>query len=483
MNPSVRVPRLAMAFTARVRRALSERCGVRPGASLIVAVSGGADSIALLRALVALVRPLQLQVVAVHVHHGLRGRAADADLRWVEKTCRTLGVGFLAVRCAVMARARRERISVEMAARAERYETLAAVAKTLGASGVAVAHTANDQAETVLLQILRKPGPGALAAMRYQSRRGGMTLLRPLLGISRAEIETALGAWGQSWREDATNRNPAFLRNRVRHELLPWLEKRFNPSLKSALADAADRCAEEEEILEALAARALKAAVRKDGSLQTTVLHKKPPAIRRRAIRQWLDTNVHADPAVAGRITAELLERLAAMTAPRTVGTVGAGRDLRIVREGAVLRIGRGVACKPVSPVTLSAGSSSLPDYGILLTVRRTRGYRKIREPGAGRYPAEAWVSASKVGKRALVIRGWRPGDRIAPLGMTGTRKLQDVFTDGKIPSARRRYVPVVECDGEIVWVPGYRIARTWAVPARSATSLHLQVTRLKSTR
>lgn len=472
MSPRAPASAVTRRFVAGVRRALLEKCGLAPGARIAVGVSGGADSMALLRALDALSAPLKLDLVVVHVHHGLRGRAADADARWVEAAARALKHDFVLRHGDVPSRARRDRCSIEMAARAVRYEAFAEVAGAVKADALVVAHTADDQAETVLLQVLRKPGPGALAGMRYRSVRDGLCVLRPLLGMTRADIEQALKAWGQPWREDASNRDFVHRRNRVRHELLPLLEHRYNPGLRGLLSAAADRCAEEEELLETAARRARRAAEGACG-MRLASLRRKPVALVRRVIRQWLDAAGGMNTAV----TADALERVSRLVQGGKDGWVPVSRGVRVVREGDILCV-RTTSRAPVpDPVTLQPGETAAPSFGLKVNSRKTRGYRRVQEAGPGRYPTEAWLDARRLAGRALVMRTWRPGDRIHPYGMAGSKKIQDIWTDAKLPRALRRRLPVVECDGEMVWIPGYRIAAGWAVPSRTAPSMHLRVT------
>ena len=171
-----------------IQRSLARPDMPRRGALVLVAVSGGADSIALLHALALLREPLGWRLAVAHLHHGIRGAAADADAAFVERTAKKLGLPVLVERADVPARAQAEGISVEMAARAARYEFFARVARRLRAAAVAVAHHADDQAETVLLRLARGAGPQGLAGMESVSRQGALKIIRPLLGVTRSEI-------------------------------------------------------------------------------------------------------------------------------------------------------------------------------------------------------------------------------------------------------------------------------------------------------
>ena len=279
----MRLPPLA----AAVSRALRAAGRPAPGEALVVGLSGGADSVALLDALALLRGPRRLRLVAAHLDHGLRPSAAE-DAAFCRALCARLGVPLREGRADVRARAAREGRGLEDAARRERYAFLRRVAREEQAGVVAVAHTRDDQAETLLLRLLRGAGAAGLAAMR--PRRG--RLLRPLLDVSRDEVLAHLRARSLEWREDPTNADPAHLRNRVRHELLPYLEQRFNPAARAVIARAAALLADEAAHLREEADAVLAAAsAREEGDalvLGRAPLARAPLAVARAALREAL---------------------------------------------------------------------------------------------------------------------------------------------------------------------------------------------------
>jgi len=446
---------------------------LRPGQRVLVAVSGGADSVALAHALHRLRRRLDLRLVLAHLHHGIRGRAADADAAFVRRLARRLGLPLIAERADVPALARAAGVSLEMAARQARYEFLLRAARQTGADAVAVAHTADDQAETVLLRLARGAGPQGLGGMDARSQRDGLTILRPLLGLRHADLVAFLKQNRLRWREDASNRDVHFLRNRVRHELLPLIEKRLNPRIRDALLRTADVLRAEQAWLDELAAAALadcvgaarspdaarRATVTEHPALAVRKLAALPLAARRRVVRLWLSGGGLA----AERLDFDAVEAVLALlhhargTQAAELG--GGWRAVRRYRE-------------------LVLESAPTPAAGWRLDIRPYRGILRERPTQPGRLPARATLSARAVGAAPLTVRAWRPGDRIRPLGMPGSKKLQDIFTDAKVPRDRRAAVPVVVCRGEIVWLPGYRVARGWAVPRANSPSLLVTVER-----
>jgi tRNA(Ile)-lysidine synthase len=398
--------------------------------TVVAGLSGGADSVALLHALATRGR---LRVIAAHLDHGLRPGSRE-DAAFCRRLCRALGVPFRSARADVRARAARDGGGLEEAARDERRAFLEKVRAAEGADAILLAHTRDDQAETVLLRLLRGSGSAGLGAMR--ARAGAV--LRPMLRVSRADVLDHLSAHGLQWREDPSNADAAILRNRVRHELIPYLEARFNPAVRDALARAASVLAEEADVLAGLAADV---AVRTDGPavvLSRRALAAAPRAIARLAVRRAVREG--------GGLRAVSLEHvdaildLAGRAAP-------SGRRLPLPggREAAIhfdeVRIA------PARPAAVSydavldvPGRAPLPD-GRVVVARPTRG------PG----PAATGVPAG-----TLVVRNRRPGDRVRAAGRE--MSLRRFLMDRRVPAADRDRVPLVACGRTIVWIAGQRL-------------------------
>jgi tRNA(Ile)-lysidine synthase len=258
-----------------------------PGATIVVGLSGGPDSVALLDALVQVSRRQGFRVAAAHLDHGLR-EGSQQDAQFCAELCRQLGVPLRTGTADVMAQARADGGGLEQAARRARYRFLRGVGRELGACAIAVAHTRDDQAETVLLRLLRGAGRTGLAGMR--SRSAGV--VRPLLAVSRQEVLAHLTARGLAWREDPSNADLGRTRNRVRHELLPYLEARFNPRLRETLARTGALLADEAKVLAALAAELYRRLARPEAdgvSLDRAALATAPRALARLAVRRALD--------------------------------------------------------------------------------------------------------------------------------------------------------------------------------------------------
>ncbi len=473
----------------KIKSALQSHNLCQSGAHILVAVSGGADSIALLHLLHALAPELQLRLTVAHLHHGLRGADADADAAFVRAAARRLRCPCVSARAHVRQRARRENISLEMAGRAARYDFFIKTARRLHCDAVATAHTADDQVETMLLKLARGAGPQGLCGISRLTEQQGVRIIRPLRDIWRHELLRYLRRHGRTWREDASNADPAFLRNRVRHAVLPMLAQQLNPRLRQALWRMGAIMESENAWLESLALPIYRQcrAPAQPPALNCELLQAYPLAARRRALRLWL-AETGLPPELLDFDAAERLETL--LPAGRSGRSVHLPGGYAVRREYAFLHLRPpGKIRQPApDPTDGSRGRSpskpeisrqpgpAMSDTGfevVLIipgrTAPRDRTWRiactlEPKPAAIAGAPDCALVSAARWRRRRIVARNWRPGDRMQPFGMRGSRKIQDIFSDLKVPASRRRQLPLLECGGEIIWVPGYRIARAWAV-------------------
>lgn len=468
---------------AAVQRTMAERSLFHAGDRVVAGVSGGADSIALLYALHFLRPRLSIALSVAHLHHGLRGAEADADEALVTETCARLGLICRTGRADVAAEARAQGISLEMAARAARRRFFQESLAEAGASTLALAHTADDQAETVLLRLARGAGGQGLGGMAYATPFCARRLVRPFLDIRHAEVVAWLTAHRLAWREDASNTDLRFLRNRVRHRVLPLLERELNPSVRDALIRAAEVLREDDAWLNEAAGAALRRVRpgRAGSALVIEKLLREPLALRRRLLRRWLmEQGVPPE-----RVDFALLGRIDELLGPaRGLHWVPVGEGGRVVAEYGRLRLEREER-RTASDVSSDAsdacvalpvpGEAAWDAAGLVVRATADKGYRRRREPGIGQGPTEAWISAARRAGRPLALRARRAGDRLTPCGADGARKLKDILIDLKVPRAQRDRLPLVVCGEEIVWLPGYRIARGWEVENADAPSIRLQ--------
>ncbi len=440
-----------------VEQSVRARKLFRRGEKILVAISGGLDSMMLLHLLHQLAPQFGWKLFVAHFNHQLRGRASDADERFVQKTATTLGLPFRAGRGAVKTFAQQRGLSVEMAARELRHKFMARTAVRLQCRVVAVAHHADDQVELFFLRVLRGAGGEGLAGMKWHSPSPAnktIELVRPLLDLSKADLATFADANGIRFREDASNVSPDILRNRVRHELLPWLRRRFQPALDQSVRRLMAIVGGEAEVVDA-AARAW--------------LAKNRPAFDRLAVGVQRRVVLLQLQQLAVATDFELIETLRrAVNQPVTVGAAlsvvrdKSGQISKIIAAKDKFQSGRlALRLKTAPQVVEFAGA----EIRLCVAARR----------GAGGWQAAAGgevFDAAKVGAK-IVLRHWQPGDRFQPIGLNAAVKLQDWFTNKKIPRARRRRLIVATtAGGEIFWVEDQRIGERFKLTAATQRRL-----------
>jgi tRNA(Ile)-lysidine synthase len=433
------------------------------GDRIAVAVSGGPDSVALARALHAVARDLGVEIAGlVHVNHGLRGADADLDETFCRELAARLDLPIDVSRVDVAALARARRRSIEAAAREARYASFKTAADRLRASRVATGHTLDDQAETVLLRLFR--GAGARGVSGIRVCRG--PFVRPLLDCTRQDLLDYLRDLDESFRTDLSNDDRRIPRNRIRHELLPVVD-RIAPGARRALARMAAHSADDESFFREAVIRLAPSVVLPGGQVCLEALASQPPALARRLIRWALE---QAAPA-----TTFGAAHLAAVTS--LIQSPDAGRvDLPGV---VVERTGDRLAIRPAmgrSDRARDAGRTRfeyrLPCPGVVeipeagVTILAAPGQMSVAD--AGKRVDVAHVRASSV-VLPLTVRNRHDGDRLRPFGAPGHRKLQDVFVDRKVPKDERDRVPIVtDARGHIVWVAGVTITEEGRVKAPS---------------
>lgn len=464
--------REAETLPSAVAGALARHSLLEGVSRLGMAVSGGSDSMALLHLLLPLCRERGIAIVVLHFNHGLRGSASDGDEAFVQALCQQAGIVCVVDRACGLASGSRRRdgvgISLEMAARDARHAFFQRAACAHRLDAVALAHHRDDVAETLLLRLMRGGGATGLGGMRPKLILNGVTLIRPLLDIGRDALRAWLRTNRFDWREDASNDDLTIPRNHVRGEVLPLLRGAFGPAVDTALARSADLLREDDAVLEAQAA-AVHTAARQERGLILARLLVEPQAIRRRVVYRWL--LYEGDASLATFATVQRVLEQAEAGGDWQMAARG-GRQIRS-RAGTLTLQTDAVRDRlpPVPSARQLKRNGTIVFDGVRVTVTTTTGI--VRETGTlGALPARCTLSAAALRGKRLVVRYRRPGDRISPLGMTGSRKIQDVLTDAKVPTVQRDRLPLLVCGDEVVWIPGYRIAARYAVPAADAPAL-----------
>lgn len=459
---------------------------LKTGDRLLVGLSGGVDSLALLHLLASERTRRQWELLAVHVHHGMRGEAANDDVEFLKELCAAWHVTLLVEHADVPLLAAERRISVEEAGRDARYAAFARVSRELGCNKVVTAHHADDQAETVLLHLFRGAGIDGLAAM--PERRplsmvpGTPELVRPLLQVRRRELEEYCREQGLKPRQDVTNLDLNYRRNRIRHELLPVLRD-FDPAIVEHLVRLALQAREEMELLSVEADRLLQSAAVETApaefgiplpalppalTLDLERLRQAPPALLRRGLRLALRQ--------AGEFDVEqstaLIERLVQLVNSDSGSTDLPGAPLRASNTGEQLRIEprARVLTSPRTVEVALPGETDVPIFGLHLTAALGPIPDQLRLP-----PCRAILDFDSL-LPPFQLRVPVPGDRFHPFNAPGSRLASDLFVDRKVPAYLRANWPILTDREGIIWVLGLAIAHRARIRPGTSRALHLAV-------
>ncbi len=453
---------LAQRVVGYIRRHELMKAGDRVG----VAVSGGLDSVGLLRLLLELRKQLGIVLSVVHFNHKLRGAEADTDQQFVAELALRFKLDFHCSGGDVRTYAAMKHLSIEAAARKMRYEYFSRLLQTGGVNRIATAHTLDDQAETVLLRVVRGAGTRGLAGIypqlsvhssqfsaQAEARRANPSvhgsqfsaqtaIIRPLLAIRRPELEAYLGEARQEWREDSTNRDLRYARNRVRHGILPRMERNLNPRVRQALAETAEIARTEEEYWNGEIARVLPL-VWESGSLRIAELRNLHLAAQRRVVRAAAESS-------GLRLEFRHVEEILALSS-------GSSKSAALPDGWVALRKRNELRFELV-------GTTDNPDYEYCLPVPG-----RIRVPEAGTcFEATLVPENAEQGynrdhlldrgllTKELVVRNWRAGDRFRPAHSKSPKKIKELLQEQHVTGRERKFWPVVVSGADVVWLRGF---------------------------
>ena len=453
-----------MWFNKSMLEILRDKCGLDQARPVLVGVSGGADSLSLLHSLHA----AGYRLICATFNHGLRPEAGE-EVEHVRRIAEGSGIDFVTGSADVAAYARAEGLSTEEAARILRYGFLFRAARETGAQAVAVGHTADDQAETVLMHFLRGAGLSGLKGMSYRSMLpvfdAGIPLVRPLLGWWRADTERYCLENGLVPIYDPSNVDTTYFRNRLRHELIPQLES-YNPRLREALLHTALALQGDADLVAEVVEAAWQKAVRDQGAgfiaFERGVLEGMSPALRRNLVRR---AAFLLRPGLRD-MDFEALERAATLEPLQLAG------GLRLFLEGETIYLAAGEADLPSAdwpqvsrPLVVTSGQFLLGGgWTLICEEAAVRG--EHWQPGADNW--SVWVDADLT-EGGLMVRAMQAGDRFKPLGLGGKSvKLQDFFVNIKLPKRARARWPLVCVGDEIAWVGGLRLAHPFRVTEKT---------------
>lgn len=434
------------------------------GDRVLAAVSGGADSVCLLEALLCLAPEMGFSVAAAHLHHGLRGAAADEDEAFVRQLCREKEVP-LYVRCVdIAALAKEQGSGLEETGRRERYAFFNETAAREGLNKVATAHHAGDNIETVLMRLIRGTGPRGLAGIPY---RNGV-VIRPLLDVRRSDIEAFLQSRQLGWQTDDTNFETEFTRNRIRHQLIPMLEQSFNPGFQKTFQEQLALYNAGSVYIEGEVRRLFEKTVQPVSagySFSCDALRQESPFL----------------------VSMLLHETISALSENREIGMTSVQAAAELLHSGGGRQdLGGGAAAqccggrlylynkRQIQPFTYEA---ALQDSLLVTETGHRFSFRRVAARPEIIPKNTAFFSAEKLAGKRLRLRSRRPGDVFYPSGMPGSQKLKDFFINKKIPQFLRDMVPLLTADEDIIWVAGLRADERYIAQAGEKNVLCVQMT------
>jgi len=458
------------AFQRRVLGTIKRFGMLSEGDSVLVAVSGGADSVALAHVLNAIAGHLKLSIQIVHINHKTRGEDSESDACFVKNFAEDLGRPFHLVTADVPRLAEEEKAGLEESGRRVRYRAFFDLARKIGANRIATGHTRDDQAETVLMRLLRGAGTAGLEAILPLSGEG---VIRPLLDISREEVEDYCRTARLSFREDATNLDPAFFRNKIRHQLLPLLEREYNQALREVLAATALLCGEDERFLNEEARRFFGEVVSRSGEtlqIDINAFKNLPLALGSRVLREAIREMKGDLCGITMRHTQALFSLLKG----------GSGRSfylpggLMAEREYKILKLTGGVSVDVTAPVSLELaipGRTTLDPWGLVVEASILDTPPAICQSGAD----TAFLDLDAV-CTPLLVRRRMDGDRFIPLGMSDFKKVKNYLIDEKVPRRQREKIPLLVDREKILWLMGCRLDERARVSEKTQKVLFLKI-------
>ena len=479
-----------------MREAIERYHMLEPGDRVLVAVSGGPDSTALLHGLWTLREHYGLSLHVAHLNHRFRGDEAAADAEYVRRLASDLGLPCTVEEADVAALARARKWPAQVAGREARYRLFYRLSADVGARRIALGHTADDQAETVLMRLLRGTGLDGLAGI--PPVRDGR-IIRPLILCTRRMIEEYCRANGLTPRTDRTNLKGIYLRNRIRLSLLPALEREYNPRVRTALAQLAEQAREDAGALNDRAGEVFGRASRPAGGgveLDWNIIRSEPKAIQRRVVRRAYSGVTTGLPEMAAGLEFRHVEEILALVSAGAVsgrldlpGRVGVERQydrLFFFRRSGETEAGRGaVGFSDLStrgwPLAVP-GVTVIPELGLSFQVEVLESVPDVRAISGEDQAQDAKsrrrevFDADALGGGPLYVRTRRPGDRFVPLGMRGFKKLKDFLIGRRIPLRKRGKLPLIFSGEDLVWVVGLRIDDRFKIKPQTKRVLAIAV-------
>ena len=457
------------ALELQVRRTVRDFGMIASGEHVIIAASGGADSTALLVCLKTLSREMKLTLTAAHLNHCIRGAEGDADAEFTRQICESLDIPYIMETIDVKKQAEDSGENLEACARRARYEFLRGAARRVGAQKIAVGHNRNDQAETAIFRFLRGSGIEGLSAIRPVFNDG---IVRPLIDCPRELIRRYLQDKNTRWREDSTNAELHYARNRIRLELIPYLEEKFNPRLIDTLARETGIAREIWDFIETQSRSALAnlfIETEEGISLDTVGLLSLHPALQKQVLRSAMKDGLGLTQNISTAHIVSLLALCKKRTGGGEIQLPGGGKAIRSF-DRLVIKKHPPEPAVEYSYLLTIPGEINIPEIKTLFRFTVVNPSAVIKTKRENQWQALLDIAALP---ESLTIRSRKPGDRY---GGAGHRKVKKMLIDAKIPSARRVALPMLATEDVVIWIPGFQPARGYRACVSSGASLLVEM-------
>lgn len=444
---------------------------VESGDTVLAAVSGGPDSMAMLMCLVDLRERLGCRLVIAHVNHGVRGKLADRDQQFVEETARRLHIPYHTINVDMVAHGKELGISSEEAGRLLRYNFFRQVLAGYGKGRIAVAHNMNDQAETVLFRIMRGTGIDGIKGMSFNQD----DIIRPLLNITREEIESYIREHDIETVEDHTNLETVYTRNRIRLELLPYIMENFNPNIIEGLFRMSLLAADDSMIIEETVEKKYNSLVKnKDRNsiiFIGSLFIREPQPIRKRLIRKAVLSIRGTLHGIEEKHIGSALELFQNGRTGSTLDLPG-GIVARVSYDEFSIEKAR-PSREKLPQIEITLGSNLIPEWGLSIMIESVNNsHAEVLDKFS------VTIDGDKL-EGKMILRQRRDGDRFSPIGLIGSKKLKDYFIDRKVPRDQRDSIPIIEDSKGIVWVAGHSVDKRVAVEKNTKNHLRLIINKI----
>jgi len=439
---------------------------------ILLGLSGGIDSMVLFDIMTKLANTgMFAELVIAHIDHMLRGEESDCDKELVVQTCIKNNIKCFVHKVDIQKICNDKKISIEMAAREARYTFFEKCCNENNLNCIITAHNADDQAETVLLRLIRGTTLTGITGINSCSNFKELKLIRPMLECSRTEIEQYAKENNINWREDSSNSKDDYLRNKIRHNIVPFITNEINPAFLKNITKMTRQFKIDDDFIERQADEIKQNALH-DGCLDFSVIADADIALQNRVIRGWL--GMHITPAQIDNQTINKVHKL--HKSDKATCHLEIQNNYIIKKSYDIFSI-KVKEDKKNAHVSFELGKDNKIILGsecLRIIISKKQEIVFDNTDAIGKLPAKASLNIPQESK--IVIRNLKPGDRMEPLGLSGSKKLKDIFINAKVPLEKRHHIPIIEVNGIIAWIPGYRISKHFKIKNTTTECTHISI-------